>query len=173
MVDMLQTSSTEKTVYRGNKLAKIYEAEQTLYPMKYILPMILLASIIIFFTLLKGTTLNPSIIGVEYCSFQYHSLTALLVAICFGLAKLIAKRLIKEDEQKEALSYDWTREPPMKPLIDKTLRLGVIAGLLGGFVGLGGGSILNPAWMEMGVEVSRASASANLCVIFTASISIF
>ena len=53
------------------------------------------------------------------------------------------------------------------------MKLSVVAGFLGGFVGLGGGAILNPAWMDMGIPVTRASASSNLCVMFTSFIATF
>lgn len=93
--------------------------------------------------------------------------------LCFSAAILFAKMLLMEDRRKEKLGYDWIREAPIDKFVVRTIKLSSLAGFLGGFVGLGGGAILNPAWMEMGIPITRASASSNLCVMFTSLIATF
>ena len=44
-------------------------------------------------------------------------------------------------------------------------------GLLGGLVGLGGGAILTPLWLRMGLLPKRAIATSNNCVLFTSFVS--
>lgn len=60
----------------------------------------------------------------------------------------------------------------MSHLLDSTVRASLLAGVLGGFVGLGGGTVLTPIWLEMGIPAPRAGASATLCVMFTSFISL-
>jgi uncharacterized membrane protein YfcA len=51
------------------------------------------------------------------------------------------------------------------------MKMSLVAGMLGGFVGLGGGVILTPLWLDMGIPAPRAAASATMCVTFTSLIS--
>ena len=61
----------------------------------------------------------------------------------------------------------------MSSVIGETVKSSFFAGFLGGLVGLGGGVILTPLWLSMGIPSSRATASATFCVLFTSSISVF
>ena len=56
---------------------------------------------------------------------------------------------------------------------ETTVRTSLYAGFMGGLVGLGGGVILTPMWLEMGIMSSRAAATSIFCVMFSASISVF
>lgn len=47
------------------------------------------------------------------------------------------------------------------------------AGFLGGLVGLGGGVVLTPVWLETGIHPPRAAASATFTVMFTSFTSVF
>ena len=56
-------------------------------------------------------------------------------------------------------------------MINKTVKLSFFIGLIGGFVGLGGGIILTPLWLEMGLPPKRAAATATVCVMLTSFVS--
>ncbi|XP_042441127.1 sulfite exporter TauE/SafE family protein 3-like [Zingiber officinale] len=49
---------------------------------------------------------------------------------------------------------------------------GIIAGIVGGLLGLGGGFILGPLFIEMGVPPQVASATSNFIMMFSASMSV-
>lgn len=52
------------------------------------------------------------------------------------------------------------------------MGISFIAGFLGGWAGLGGGVILTPMWLDLGVAQPRAAASATFCVLFTSLLSV-
>ena len=91
--------------------------------------------------------------------------------------------LLEDEKLKEHLGYDFEREAKISSFIDETVKASLIAGFLGGLVGLGmkhiiaisigGGVILTPLWLELGIPSQRAAASATFCVFFTAFISVF
>merc|ERR1712098_81814 len=47
--------------------------------------------------------------------------------------------------------------------------IATVAGLLGGLLGIGGGMIVSPLLMELGVEPRVAAATSAMCVMITAS----
>lgn len=61
----------------------------------------------------------------------------------------------------------------MSSVFDITVKSSLYAGFLGGLVGLGGGVVLTPLWLETGINPPRAAASATFTVLFTSSISVF
>lgn len=61
----------------------------------------------------------------------------------------------------------------MSTVFDKTVKSSLFAGFLGGLVGLGGGVVLTPLWLDMGIASARATASATFSVFFTATIAVF
>ena len=58
-------------------------------------------------------------------------------------------------------------------MIRKTAGLAFYAGLLGGMLGLGGGAILTPLWLNMNFTSNRVSATSTFSVIFTSFSSFF
>lgn len=54
-----------------------------------------------------------------------------------------------------------------------TVKSSMKAGFLGGLVGLGGGVVLTPIWLETGIHPPRAAASATFTVMFTSFTSVF
>lgn len=119
--------------------------------------------------LIKGSKNLPSFLDIEYCSISYHLCSLILFVVGYLSVLYYSYQFNKEDDYKDQNGYDWTREPPMKNI--KTMKASIVAGLLGGFVGLGGGTILTPVWLDLGIPAPRAAASATLCVMFTAFIS--
>ena len=61
----------------------------------------------------------------------------------------------------------------MSAVFPVTVKSSLYAGFLGGLVGLGGGVVLTPLWLETGINPPRATASATFTVLFTSSISVF
>lgn len=61
----------------------------------------------------------------------------------------------------------------MSSVFALTVRASLLAGFLGGLVGLGGGTVLTPLWLETGINPRRATASATFTVFFTSSMSVF
>jgi uncharacterized protein len=58
-------------------------------------------------------------------------------------------------------------------MVQKTTIGAAAAGLIGGLIGLGGGTILTPLWLSMGFPSLRTSATATFTVVFTSFSSFF
>lgn len=64
----------------------------------------------------------------------------------------------------QALRQGWSRS-----IVICYLSVGLAAGSLAGFVGIGGGLIFSPFFLLMGVDPSVAVATSSTCVVFTSS----
>lgn len=132
---------------------------------------------------MKGTNIVPSLLGIEYCSSNYHVLNICIFIVGLLSVYFYRNMMLRDELFKEKLGYDFDREAKISTQIDQTVRGSLLAGFLGGLVGLGklinfvyfegGGTVLTPLWLEMGIPSQRAAASATFCVFFTSFISVF
>ncbi|KAM3140371.1 hypothetical protein pb186bvf_007531 [Paramecium bursaria] len=154
------------------ELLEILEKEGQLYPLEQIKELGIQVAIVLSLTLIKGSQSFPSMIGVEYCSSGYHFINVILLAIAVYNVYRYRNIILQEEVKKEQVGYHF-QEGRMSSVIGETVKSSFFAGFLGGLVGLGGGVILTPLWLSMGIPSSRATASATFCVLFTSSISVF
>lgn len=100
-------------------------------------------------------------------------MNVLLLAVGLVSIFFYKKQFLEDEDFKEKLGYDFKREGKLSLLIDGTVKNSLLAGFLGGLVGLGGGVVLTPLWLEMGIPSTRATSSATFTVLFTSFISMF
>lgn len=143
-----------------------------LFPLNRYLQIIVLLLIVVAFLLLRGSKTLPSIIGVEFCGGSYWMIYFLAMAVCFIFSFFAQYRLKREKEDPAERSKAETQEFDVRK---HPLRLSMIAfraGILGGFAGVGGGLILNPVFLDMGMAGPVTTATTNFFVLFTAFISV-
>lgn len=150
----------------------IREKDARLYPIEPLTEISLTILIIIVVTLLKGSGAVPSLLGIDYCGFGYHFLNFIIFGIAFYNVYRYRTFISKDEEYKESIGYDFA-DGKMSAVFDITVKSSLYAGFLGGLVGLGGGVVLTPLWLETGINPPRAAASATFTVLFTSSISVF
>ncbi|XP_020276392.1 uncharacterized protein LOC109850736 [Asparagus officinalis] len=104
------------------------------------------------------------------CSIEYWVLNALQVPIALGVTIYEAYCLCKG---KRAIASRGNQEVNWK-VHQLTLYccFGVLAGIVGGLLGLGGGFILGPLFLEMGVPPQVASATSTFAMTFSSSMSV-
>ncbi|KAF8403188.1 hypothetical protein HHK36_011285 [Tetracentron sinense] len=112
----------------------------------------------------------------ETCGTWYWVLNILQFPIAFGVFGYEATKLYKESKKRvmsgntetvcEA-SIDWT----VMPLAFCAL-CGILGGTVGGLLGSGGGFILGPLLLELGVIPQVASATATFVMMFSSSLSV-
>lgn len=91
----------------------------------------------------------------EFVSTTLMVLLAMPVWACFSTAMYYASQSMKQGwSQSTVATY---------------LSVGLIAGCLAGFVGIGGGLIFSPFFLLMGIDPSVAVATSSTCVVFTSS----
>lgn len=161
------------------ELADILKKEHKLFPKsKYGVLLGLLLSVMIL-SLLRGSQNFDSIIDVEYCRVGYWGIHAVTLCLClciFFFNKTLLKKNIQikqehnNDSQAELYHEDFE-------LNDTNLRkltsLSAIAGILAGLLGIGGGMLMNPTLLGMGVTPQTTAATLGFFVVQTSFISLF
>lgn len=98
-----ENSSTE-TAPRTDEVMKLVQEEKKT-PIKIIILLFVILIVISFISLLKGSGTEPSVFGIEGCSFLYWLFVLAVFPIGAGAAYYGANQLIKENETKEAGNY--------------------------------------------------------------------
>ena len=111
---------------------------------------------------------HESPIGVKICSALYWSVEVLFIIICVLVTWLSIN--INNNEQKLKIKYQVNYKEgdvkfESKPLVIIIL-IGFIGGLVAGALGLGGGSIYNPALLSLGVHPKVSGATGMFLVLF-------
>ena len=110
-----------------------------------------------------------SIIGIEACSGNQFSLQFLFLIICAGVAFTSIK--VNSHEQKLKMKYEVNYQKGDIKYEGQTLihllGLGFTGGLVAGALGLGGGSIYNPALLTLGVHPKVSGATGMFLVLFS------
>lgn len=109
-----------------------------------------------------GRSDTESIVGIESCSPLYWVSTALFVVILIAISFAIGRKMYLDFERKEG-EILWSRHNArLYPL------LATVAGTLAGLLGIGGGMVLGPLLLELGVH-SRSVAATSATAIFLSS----
>ncbi|XP_068656091.1 sulfite exporter TauE/SafE family protein 3-like [Aristolochia californica] len=107
---------------------------------------------------------------VKTCSVEYWVLNSLQVPIALavtlyeGICLYTGKRIIASKGKQD---MNWKVHQ-----LFLYCFLGILAGMVGGLLGLGGGFILGPLFLELGVPPQVASATSTFAMTFSASMSV-
>ncbi|XP_048439994.1 sulfite exporter TauE/SafE family protein 3 isoform X3 [Pyrus x bretschneideri] len=104
------------------------------------------------------------------CSAAYWAYNLLQIPVAFGVTIFEAVKLYKGDRviaSRAELNTNWT----VNQLV-LCSACGIIAGIVGGLLGLGGGFILGPVFLELGIPPQVSSATATFAMTFSASLSV-
>ncbi|KAG0589973.1 hypothetical protein KC19_1G060700 [Ceratodon purpureus] len=123
--------------------------------------------------LLRGSKTTEGILPLESCGFGYWLLTATQIPLACLVTVWTALRHPKrcsseeqgEDTQDEG---DVTRSRALT--LFPAMALG--AGLLGGMLGIGGGMVMNPLLIEIGMHPQVTAATTAFMVFFSSSLSV-
>lgn len=127
--------------------------------------------ILIMMTLLKGSKSIKSIIGIEHNSFNYWLIELTLVPITLGITFIVAKNIKREHKYRKSIGYQF--HPSDINWNQKTITnfcvVGLVTGLIAGMLGIGGGLILVPLLLSIGVDPIVATSTSTTVVIFESS----
>ncbi|ONI15904.1 hypothetical protein PRUPE_3G068300 [Prunus persica] len=104
------------------------------------------------------------------CSATYWALNLLQLPVAFGVTIYEAVNLYtgrRVIASKGESNTDWK----VHQLVLYS-ACGIIAGIVGGLLGLGGGFILGPVFLELGIPPQVSSATATFAMTFSASMSV-
>ncbi|MED6212324.1 hypothetical protein PIB30_082237 [Stylosanthes scabra] len=120
--------------------------------------------------LLRGNKYGQSIIPMEPCGLEYWILSSVQVPLAVGFTAWIVFR--KEKLQDQSLvqeSPDLTKSSASHKLVFPLMAL--LAGLLGGVFGIGGGMLISPFLLQVGVAPEVTAATCSFMVFFSSVMS--
>ena len=156
------------------QLQAILKEDQLLFPKKKLVVTGTLIVAIILLALLRGTSSFDSIVGIPYCRAVYWIIAGLTVIIC-AIALLINLRLLKGPlriKKEHGLVTRAGRFELTEDQIGKLIILSIIAGVLAGLLGIGGGMIMGPTLISIGVPAQGLAATSGFFIVQTSFISL-
>eukprot|EP00826_Nyctotherus_ovalis_P002191 TRINITY_DN10416_c0_g1_i8.p1 TRINITY_DN10416_c0_g1~~TRINITY_DN10416_c0_g1_i8.p1 ORF type:complete len:418 (-),score=83.79 TRINITY_DN10416_c0_g1_i8:136-1389(-) len=157
------------SVLEKQRIFEIEEQEaRPLPPKKAFLILVLFACMMISI-IIEGSKGLPSLVGIGLCSTGYWLSFILFIMICVVIVAINAHDINALATEKRLLGIkltaddvDWTW-----PKIVQYSAYGVFAGILSAIFGIGGGMILSPVLVQLGMEPEVVSATGGLFVLFT------
>lgn len=147
------------------------EADARQYPKEKLLSFMLLWMGLFVITLLKGGKGTPSLLGITCQSPWYFVLIAGQFAWTLGFATVHGYKIIKSRRLREEVNYpylhhdvEWT---PKRSQFYAVFTF--CAGLVAGLIGIGGGMVLGPLMIVMGVDPRVSSATNATMIVLTSS----
>eukprot|EP00825_Cyclidium_porcatum_P018869 TRINITY_DN2147_c0_g1_i1.p1 TRINITY_DN2147_c0_g1~~TRINITY_DN2147_c0_g1_i1.p1 ORF type:complete len:350 (-),score=60.33 TRINITY_DN2147_c0_g1_i1:170-1219(-) len=166
---------TDKYQYVNPSLQIKYNEQKKKFPQMNICKTVGLLFLMLFLIFLKGGKVFASPLGIKPCSFAYWCWNILIFCITIIVLYFLVMQLKQEEELKESLGFDFKKYEKKfnDAQIATTIKASLKAGILGGLLGIGGGIILTPVWLELGFNARRVSATSTYTVLFTSFISLF
>lgn len=133
---------------------------------------------------LRGRKGAPSLLGVKPCSLGYWSVTALgivwLLAVCVAAGRRLVRRGGERRAMRAAATHEGEAASGDLKVVEgdvqwdgaraaRCLVLALVAGIVAGLVGVGGGMVLGPMMLELGVLPQVSSATTGTMVLLTSS----
>lgn len=130
---------------------------------------------LLFASLVRGSINNPSIFGIEKCSFLDWGTMVMYVIVCIMIVCCAIRQVSWEQEIR--IKYGRGLEAGDIELKPSNILILIIGSIFGGFasgaLGMGGGLVFNPLLLSMGVPAKVASHSGIYMVIFASGASTF
>lgn len=150
------------------KLTTIYQEDKKIIAWVPLLYFLVLVSVSITYSLIKGSSTSKSIIGIKSCSSSYFSIASAYYIFMFLMSILAAFYLVRKSKILEAANHNFG-EGEIKWNYKKCLKVeifSILSGIILGLLGLGGGNLIGPMLLSMGVrpEVSTISTSFSIAL---------
>uniref|UniRef100_A0A453GUW7 Sulfite exporter TauE/SafE family protein n=1 Tax=Aegilops tauschii subsp. strangulata TaxID=200361 RepID=A0A453GUW7_AEGTS len=114
-------------------------------------------------------TLQVAMNYVETCSTLYWVFSLLQIPVSAGVSIYQAVGLV---QGKRVISSRANTQTSLKSHLVLICFFGVTAGVLGGLLGIGGGVIMGPLFLELGIPPQVSSATATFAMMFSSSIAV-
>ncbi|XP_022139835.1 sulfite exporter TauE/SafE family protein 5-like [Momordica charantia] len=122
--------------------------------------------------LLRGNRYGRSLIPIETCGTAYWILSSLQVPVAIGFTLWILHKQNSpqpENSPQKELEEERPAVEPSKKLIFPLMAL--LAGILGGMFGIGGGMLISPFLLQVGIVPEVTAATCSFMVFFSATMS--
>ncbi|KAI3456396.1 hypothetical protein Pfo_013059 [Paulownia fortunei] len=121
--------------------------------------------------LLRGHRYGQGIIRIEVCGTGYWIISSMQIplAIVFTTWILFGRKGPKNNASTQQENGGLTRSQSSNKLIFPTMAL--LAGVLGGVFGVGGGMLTSPILLQIGIEPEVTAATCSFMVLFSSTMS--
>jgi uncharacterized membrane protein YfcA len=148
-----------------------FDKDKSFMPFNKIIFCLLSYTLMLMVTLMKGSDHMKSIVGIPRCSYMYWSVYLSYLPICLLITYIVGKMIYEEYHYRVEIGYPyhssdikWTKSAIIRyPIYALT------AGVLSGLLGIGGGTVLGPMLLELGIHPMVSTATSNFLVLFIAS----
>jgi uncharacterized membrane protein YfcA len=169
-----QEGAEDGAAERSARRRSIMEKETEQGP-RLLMIMGMLLLIVLLSLVRGGKAGSASVVGIEACSGGYWGVTAFLFVVLLGLAVAVGSVLSKRYQAKIECDYvfvegdiRWTgRNVYLYP------ALSGFAGLCGGLLGIGGGMVMGPLLLELGMLPQQQQATSATTVLITSGAAMF
>lgn len=164
----------EEIVMDAEKIAKrlyFLERDARQYPVEKLVCFAILWLGLTLLTFFKGGKGVPSLIGINCTSPWYYVMIAFQFLWTFGFAAYFAVKVMRESVEKKACGYPFHEQdvvwdfPKTRFYAFFTFVAGVVAGL----IGIGGGMVLGPLMLVMGIYPRVSTATTATMIVLTSS----
>ncbi|KAI3466600.1 hypothetical protein Pfo_023263 [Paulownia fortunei] len=121
--------------------------------------------------LLRGNRYGQGIIHIEACGTGYWIISAIQIplAIIFTTWIVHGRKSPKNTAATQQENGGETRSRPSDKLVFPIMAL--LAGVLGGVFGIGGGMLISPLLLQIGIEPEVTAATCSFMVLFSSTMS--
>lgn len=164
----------EEVVMDDEKMAKrlyFLERDARQYPVEKLVCFAVLWAGLTLLTFLKGGKGVPSLVGIDCTSPWFGVLIGLQFLWTFGFAAYFAIKVMKETMEKKACGYPFHEQDVLWdfPKTRFYSFFTFVAGIVAGLIGIGGGMVLGPLMLVMGIYPRVSTATTATMIVLTSS----
>lgn len=164
----------EEIVMDAEKMARrlhFLERDSRQYPKEKLIVFAILWLGLTLLTFLKGGKGVKSLVGIDCKSPVYGVLIGVQFLWTFGFAMFYAVKLMRETEEKKSVGYPYHEQDVLWDFEKARFYAFVtfIAGIVAGLIGIGGGMVLGPLMLVMGIYPRVSTATTATMIVLTSS----
>ena len=147
------------------------EHDSNQYPLKKIGALALLLVVMILLTFMKGGKGVKSLVGIECTDTEYPILVAVQFLWLLGFSTYFGLTAVREREERDMVQYPYEERDVVWSRSNTAMyaQMAFGAGIVAGLIGIGGGMVLGPMMLQMGVDPRVSSAVTASMVVLTSS----
>jgi len=167
----IDTSSSSSQVQTDAAALRKEREDEATFPWGTLLLLIRCWVLVMILSMLKGGHGAPSLVGATCGSLGYWGLVALNVPVLGFLTKLAGRGLLRRHQRLMIMGYEYA-EGDVAWDSDKVSRypaIVMVGAISAGMLGVGGGMVLGPIFLELGILPQVSSATSTVMVMFMSS----